>query len=77
MIFVDEHQKKMVAPIVITIMIIIYYIFYFSIVLMAVDGVAKLIFGVVPIILSIFLIRACRERIDEIKGGDEDDLSKY
>ena len=77
MIFVDEHQKKMVAPIVITIMIIIYYIFYFSIVLMAVDGVAKLRFGVVPIILSIFLIRACRERIDEIKGGDEDDLSKY
>ena len=70
-------KKKMIAPIVITVLIVIYYVLFFLLILSFTDGWIRVVFGVAPIIISAFIIFACRERIQEIKGGEEDDLGKY
>lgn len=72
-----SKDKKMIAPIVISIIVVGYYIFYFTILLSSLDGLLGFIFGIIPIILSLIMIRVCIERINEIKGGEEDDISKY
>ncbi len=71
------HSKKMVAPIIISIIIILYYIFYFGVLIFLLDSISKYVFGIIPIIFSVIMIKVCIERINEIKGGEEDDISKY
>lgn len=71
------HSKKMVAPIIISIIIILYYIFYFGVLIFLLDSISKYVFGIIPIIFSAIMIKVCIERINEIKGGEEDDISKY
>lgn len=74
-----QHRKKMAAPIIIAVLLILWYIgmaiacfcipeipFIFKI-LMAIIPAA--IFGVISFVLA--------ERIKEIRSGEEDDLSKY
>ena len=73
----DLHKKKMIAPIIITIICILYYIAYFGLLISIVGGVWKYILGVVPVIFSALMIYVCIERINEIKKGEEDDISKY
>lgn len=73
----NNHGKKMIAPIVITILVVIYYIAYFSLLISLVDGIFKLLLGIIPIALSGAMIYVCIERIKEIEGGEEDDISKY
>lgn len=70
-------NKKIIAPIVITIIVILYYILYFGIIITLVSGIWKLILGIIPIILITLMVYTCIERIKEIKGGEEDGLSKY
>lgn len=72
-----SKDKKMIAPIIISVIVVGYYILYFAILLSLLDGISRLVFGIIPIILSIVMIRVCIERINEIKGGEEDDISKY
>ena len=72
-----EHKKKMVAPIVVSILMILYYIIYFGFLMSLLDGIFKYAFGIIPIIFAVMMIKVCVERIHEIKGGEEDDLSKY
>ena len=62
----DAHQKKKIAPIVITVLIVLYYLLYFC-----------LVISLVPAALGGAMIYVCMERIKEIDGGEEDDLSKY
>jgi len=57
--------------------VILYYMVYFGFLITMLDGLWKYILGVIPFALSIIMVKVCRERIDEIKGGEEDDLSKY
>lgn len=71
------HSKKMVAPIIISIIIILYYIFFFGVLIFLLDSISKYVFGIIPIIFSVIMIKVCIERINEIKGGEEDDISKY
>ena len=71
------HKKKMVAPIVITALMILYYAVYFGFLVTQVSGIWKLLLGVVPLVLSAVMIKVCVERIQEIKEGEEDDLSQY
>lgn len=71
------HKKKMVAPIVITALMILYYAVYFGFLVTQVSGIWKLLLGVVPLVLSAVMIKVCVERIREIKEGEEDDLSQY
>lgn len=74
----DEHGKKMIAPIVITILMVAYYIFYFGVLLSVIPLMAvKLLLGIIPILLTGVMIYVCVQRIHEIRKGEEDDLSQY
>ena len=74
----DEHMKKMIAPVTITVLLIVYYILYFAFLMFLVKILwIKLLIGIFPIVFGIAMIYVCIERIREIQGGEEDDLSKY
>ena len=75
----SKHTKKLIAPIIITILIICYFIFYIRIGLFISDmpSIARVLVFIVPIGLIILSIYMLFERIGEIKGGEEDDLGKY
>lgn len=71
-------KKKMIAPIIIGIIAIIYYLFFFFILMeMPISWLTKILFGVIPIAIIVAIIIVVISRIKEIKGGEEDDLSKY
>ncbi|MBQ9995942.1 MAG: hypothetical protein IJP32_06190 [Clostridia bacterium] len=72
-----SHRRKMTAPIIITILMILYYAAYFGFLISVLDGVLKYLLGIVPLVLTVLMIAVCIERIREIKKGEEDDLSKY
>ena len=73
----DAHQKKKIAPIVITVLIVLYYLLYFCLVISLVPVVRKGVLAVIPAALGGAMLYVCMERIKEIDGGEEDDLSKY
>ena len=73
----DLHKKKMIAPIVVSVLVKMYYVIYFGFLISLLDGIFKYVLGIIPIIFSIVMIKVCIERIKEIKGGEEDDISKY
>ena len=72
-----HHKKKMIAPIVITVLIVIYYIIYICFLITLLDGIWKYALGIIPLIFSAVMVKVCIERINEIKKGEEDDISKY
>jgi len=74
---VKLYKNKMIAPIVISVIIILYYVVYFGILIALLDGVWKWLLGIIPLALSAVMLKVCIERIKEIKKGEEDDLSKY
>jgi len=74
---VKLYKNKMIAPIVISVIIILYYVVYFGILIALLDGVWKWLLGIIPLALSAVMLKVCIERINEIKKGEEDDLSKY
>ena len=71
--------KKLVAPIVITAVIVAYYIGFIAacICIDAFPPLAKLLLGVIPLALAGVSIRMLMERIKEIRSGEEDDLGQY
>lgn len=72
------HSKKMVAPIVIAVIIGLYYIgFAAACFLVPMPIVCKLLFGMIPLVLTGVIIYVSAERIHEIRSGVEDDLSQY
>jgi len=71
------HTKKMIAPIIISVIVIAYYAVYFGFLIAVLDGVWKYLLGIIPLVLSAVMIKVCIERINEIKKGEEDDISKY
>lgn len=73
----NMHRKKMVAPIVISVIVVLYYAAYFGLLITALDGIWKYVLGIVPVLLSAVMVKVCIERIKEIKDGEEDDISKY
>ena len=73
----DEHGKKMIAPIVITVLVILYYLVYGTILVRLVPGVGGILLGIIPLVFAVTMIYVCVQRIDEIRSGEEDDLSKY
>ena len=73
----NSHKKKMTAPIIITIIVVLYYVVYFGILITLIGGIWKYLLGIIPMLLSLVMIKVCIERIDEIKKGEEDDISKY
>ena len=73
----DSHRRKMIAPIIVTIVMVLYYVVYFGLLLSMLDGIWKYMLGILPIVFSAVMIKVCVERIKEIQEGEEDDLSKY
>ena len=71
------QKKKMAAPIVVTILMILYYIAYFGFLISLLPGAWKYALGIVPLAFVGLMIYICIERIKEIKKGEEDDLSQY
>ena len=72
-----EHKKKLIAPIVVSIIMVLYYVVYFGILIALIDGIWKWLLGIIPLALSAVMLKVCIERINEKKKGEEDDLSKY
>ena len=72
-----EQQKKLIAPIIVTAIMVLYYIAYFGFLISLIDGIWKWLLGIIPLALSAVMLKVCIERINEIKKGEEDDLSKY
>ena len=73
----NSHKNKMIAPIIVTIIVVLYYIIYFGFLITLIEGIWKYLLGIIPILFSIIMIKVCIERINEIKKGEEDDISKY
>ena len=73
----NYNRKKMTAPIVVTVLCIIYYIAYFGFLISLIEGIWKYMLGIIPLAFSVVMIKVCIERINEIKKGEEDDISKY
>lgn len=70
--------KKMIAPIVITILLIIYLsLFIWGWSYINVPFWVKVIGIIIPVFLIGTSIFVLVERIKEIRSGDEDDISKY
>lgn len=67
----------MIAPIVVSVIIILYYVVYFGLLITFLDGAWKYVLGIIPLALSAVMAKVCIERINEIKEGEEDDISKY
>ncbi len=74
-----KKYHQLVAPIIITLVIVLYYL-VFTLICLSDYSLSiwyKLLFGVIPfgaIGVSIYVLI---ERINEIKRGENDDLSKY
>ena len=70
-------KRKFIAPIVVTILMVAYYVVYFGFLIALLPGVWKYVLGLLPLALSVLMVKVCIERIQEIKKGEEDDLSQY
>ena len=72
----SEHKKKMIAPIVITVLFLLYLVVYIAALITASNW--SLVPLAVPLIaLGIGMVYTLRTRIEEIRSGEEDDLNNY
>ena len=72
-----EKRKGYVAPIVITVMFLLYLALYFGVLVTQPPGVWKYVLLIIPVAIAGVLIYVCVDRIKEIRSGEEDDLSQY
>ena len=71
------NRKKFVAPIIVTVIMVLYYIVYFGFLITLLVGIWKYVLGIIALALSAVMVKVCIERIKEIRKGEEDDLSQY
>ena len=69
-----EHRNKMIAPIIIAAVLIVYYVAIAAVFMLIPDltVIMKLLMVIIPLALAVTV-----ERVQEIRSGEEDDLSKY
>ena len=72
-----SHKKKIIAPIIISVIVVLYWVVYFGILITLLDGIWKIVLGIVLLALTTVMVKVCIERIQEILKGEEDDISKY
>lgn len=74
----SNRGKKMIAPIVITVLFLIYLLAYVVMIASAMTITPVIFLFALPLIaLGTGMIVVLRERIKEIKEGEDDDLSNY
>ena len=74
----SHHGKKMIAPVVITILFLLYLLVY--IVMLAREASTEplvILMGVPLVLLGIGSVVTLFGRIKEIRSGEEDDLDNY
>jgi uncharacterized membrane protein (DUF485 family) len=72
------HSRKIIAPIIITILLVIYLGFFILTGLSNPFSLAIKIIGIfIPLALIGVSVFVLVERIKEIRSGEEDDLSQY
>ena len=74
---VCSNKKKMIAPIIVTVIMVLYYVVYFGFLIALLPGIWKYALGIIPLGFSVVMVKVCIERMNEIKKGEEDDISKY
>ncbi|MBE6749938.1 MAG: hypothetical protein E7560_02090 [Ruminococcaceae bacterium] len=67
----------MIAPIVVAVILILYYVVYFGFLIALLGGILRWVLGILPLVFCTVTVKVCIERINEIKKGEEDDISKY
>ena len=73
-----EHGRKMIAPILITIIILLYLFAYVALIVMtAADTPLVILFGIPVLLLGAGMVYVLYTRIREIRSGEEDDLDNY
>ena len=71
-------MKKYIAPVIITVLMILWFFIYFGVIITLIENLLfKIIVGIIPVIFAGIMIFVFIERIKEIRSGEEDDLSKY
>ena len=72
-----EHRNKMIAPIIIAAVLIVYYVAIAAVFMLIPDltVIMKLLMVIIPLAGVAFAVTV--ERVQEIRSGEEDDLSKY
>ena len=74
----NEHGKKKIAPIVITVLFVGYLLVYIVFLLHAADFHPAMLLLAIPLaVLAAAMVYTLYTRIKEIDGGEEDDLSNY
>ena len=71
------HKKKMRAPIIVSVIMILYYAIYFGFLIALLPGLWKYVLGIFPLAFAALTVKVCIERINEIKEGEEDDIGQY
>ena len=69
--------KKIAVPIIVTVLMILYFGIYFGFLISLVSGIWKVLLGILPPLFAGLMIKVCIDRIREIRKGEEDDLSQY
>ena len=73
-----EHRKKMVAPIIITVLFLAYLVVYGIAIFTTSELLPGMLLFALPLIaLGIGMIYVLKSRIKEIRSGEEDDLDNY
>lgn len=73
----DPRKKKLVAPIIVTVIMVLYYIVYFGFLISLLHGIWRYALAIIPLLFSGVMVKVCIERIEEIEKGEEDDIGKY
>ena len=74
-----EHCSKMIAPIIIAIILIVYYVAIAAAFVLIPDiaVIVKILMIIIPLALAGVAFAVTVERVNEIRSGEEDYLSKY
>ena len=62
-----SHKRKILAPIIISVIIVLYYVVYFGILIALIDGIWKWLLGIIPLALSAVMLKVCIERVVNIR----------
>ena len=74
----SSHGKKMIAPIIITILFLLYLAVYGMLLIKATMAEPQaILLGVPLVLLGIGMVYTLFTRIREIRSGEEDDLINY
>ena len=72
-----NRRKKIAVPIIVTVLMMLYFGSYFGFLISLVGGVWKWLLGILPPLFAGLMVKVCIDRIREIRKGEEDDLSQY